>query len=110
MQRAILYFFAGTIVSFLLYYLFVDAENLGLNLYYSLAYGSAWGLAYYLDNPKFALPIKLGISLLGMAILVVAGYFLFNADLAVASIIKFSMIFVAYYLIASFRQSKSLRE
>lgn len=110
MQRALIYFFAGTIVSFLLYYLFVDTQKLLLNTYYSVAFGSAWGLAYYLDNPKFSLPLKLGVSLLGMAILVTKGFFLFTPQLAVASILKFSMIFVAYYLIASFRPSKSLRE
>lgn len=110
MQRALLYFLAGTAVSFLLYYFFVDTQNLGLNFYYSIAYGSAWGLAYYLDNPKFSLPLKLGVSLLGMAVLVIIGFFIFNPSLAVASILKFSMIFVAYYLLASFRPSKSLRE
>lgn len=110
MKRALIYFAAGTILSFLLYYLFVDTQNLALNLYYSLAYGSAWGLAFYLDNPKFSLPIKLGTSLLVMAILVIGGYFLFNLKLAVPSVIKFSIIFVAYYLMASFRKTKSMRE
>lgn len=110
MKRAVIYFVTGTLLSFVLYYLFVDTQNLVLNLYYSLAYGSAWGLAYYLDNPKFPLPMKLGVSLFAMAVLVIIGYLLFNLKLAVPSIIKFSIIFVAYYLMASFRQSKSLRE
>ncbi|SFI40090.1 hypothetical protein [Halpernia frigidisoli] len=110
MKRAIIYFVSGTLLSFILYYLFVDTQNLALNLYYSLAYGSAWGLAYYLDNPKFSLPLKLGISLLAMVVLVVVGFFIFDLKLAVPSVIKFSIIFVAYYLMASFRSSKSLRE
>lgn len=111
MKRAIIYFLAGTLLCFVLYYLFVDAqEHLGLNLYYSLAYGVAWGLAYYLDNPKFSLAIKLGASLAIMLILVVAGYFIFGLELAVPAVIKFSIIFVAYYLMASFRKTKSLRQ
>ncbi|MGS0747778.1 hypothetical protein [Halpernia sp. GG3] len=110
MKRTLIYFAAGTVFSFLLYYLFVDTQNLTLNFYYSLAYGSAWGLAYYLDNPTFSLPIKLGISLLAMVILVALGYFLFNLKQAIPSVIKFSIIFVAYYLMASFRKTKSMRE
>jgi hypothetical protein len=110
MQRAIIYFISGTVLSFLLYYLFVDSQNLALNLYYSLAYGSAWGLAYYLDTPDLSLPIKLGLSLLTMAVLVIVGYFAFDLKLAIPSVIKFSIIFVAYYLMASFRKTKSMRE
>ncbi|WP_417428446.1 hypothetical protein [Halpernia sp.] len=110
MKRAIIYFLAGTILSFLMYYFFVDSQNFGLNFYYSLAYGSGWGLAYYLDNPKYLLAKKLGISFLAMAILVVIGILVFNIQLAIPSIIKFSIIFVAYYLMASFRQTKSMRE
>ena len=110
MKRASIYFSAGTILSFLLYYLFVDSENITLNFYYSVAYGSAWGLAYYLDTPDFSLLIKLSVSFLAMAVLVIIGYFLFNLKLAVPSVIKFSIIFVAYYLMASFRKTKSMRE
>ena len=110
MQRAIIYFISGTILSFLLYYLFVDSQNLALNFYYCLAYGSAWGFAYYLDSPKFSLPLKLGVSLLAMVILVIVGDFIFGLKLAVPSTIKFSIIFVAYYLMASFRKSKSMRK
>jgi hypothetical protein len=110
MKRALIYFVSGTLLSFLLYYLFVDTQNIALNFYYSLAYGSAWGLAYYLDAPDFSLPMKLGISLLAMGVLVIAGYFLFTLKLAVPSVIKFSIIFVAYYLMASFRPTKSMRE
>lgn len=110
MQRALLYFAGGTALSFLLNYLFVDSENPGLNFYYSLAYGFAWGLAHYLDTPNFSLPVKLGVSLLGMLLLIVAGVLIFTFEQAMGSVFKFSIIFVAYYLIASFRQSKSLRE
>ena len=77
--------------------------------YYGFAFGSAWGMAYFLDDPKFSLPQKLGISFLGMGLLILVGLLLFDLELAVPSVLKFSMVFVAYYLIASFKRSKSLR-
>ena len=109
MQKTFLYLFAGTGISFLLNYFLLGSQGWELDLYYGFAFGLAWGVAYFLDDEKFALPQKLMYSFLGMGILMVIGYFLFNLELAVPSLIKFSMVFVAYYLIASFRSSKSLR-
>lgn len=110
MKKALLYFALGTVLSFLINYFFYSSENLGLDIYYALAFGIAWGIAYYLDTPNFTLPQKLGVSFLAMAVLVVVGALLFNLALAIPSILKFSTVFVAYYLIASFRASKSLRD
>ena len=109
MQRAIIYFLAGTAISFLLNYFLLGSQGWELDLYYGFAFGAAWGMAYFLDDEKFSLPQKLGISFLGMGILVVAGTLLFDLEKAVPSVIKFAMVFVAYYLIASFKSSKSLR-
>lgn len=110
MKKALLYFALGTILSFLINYFFYSSENLGLDIYYALAFGIAWGIAYYLDTPNFTLPQKLGLSFVAMAILVVVGTLLFKLELAIPSILKFSTVFVAYYLFASFRGSKSLRK
>lgn len=110
MKKALLYFALGTVLSFLINYFFYSSENLGLDIYYALAFGIAWGIAYYLDTPNFTLPQKLGVSFLAMAVLVVVGALLFNLALAIPPILKFSTVFVAYYLIASFRASKSLRD
>jgi len=110
MQRAIVYFFVGTLVSFLLNYFFLGSQGWQLDLYYAAAFGLAWGIAYFLDNEKFTLPQKLMYSFGAMAILVAFGAFFFNLELAVPSVIKFSMVFVAYYVLASFRRSKSLRK
>ncbi|WEK68473.1 MAG: hypothetical protein P0Y62_11440 [Candidatus Chryseobacterium colombiense] len=110
MKKALLYFALGTVLSFLINYFFYSSENLGLDIYYALAFGIAWGIAYYLDTPNFTLPQKLGVSFLAMAVLVIMGALLFNLALAIPSILKFSTVFVAYYLIASFRASKSLRD
>lgn len=109
MQRALLYLLAGTTISFLLNYFLLGSQGWELDLYYGFAFGSAWGMAYFLDDPKFSLPKKLGISFLGMALLIIVGLLFFNFEEAVPSVIKFSMVFVAYYLIASFKPSKSLR-
>ncbi len=109
MQRALIYFLAGTSISFLLNHFLLGSQGWQLDLYYGAAFGAAWGMAYYLDDPKFTLPQKLGISFLGIAVLVAIGLVLFNLEKAVPSVIKFSMVFVAYYLIASFKSSKSLR-
>lgn len=109
MQKALVYFVIGTVVSFLINYLFINSENIGLELYYAIAFGLAWGLAYYLDSADFTLIKKLGLSFAAMAIMVLIGALIFNLQLAIPSILKFSTVFVAYYLIASFRGSKSLR-
>ncbi|HCA05676.1 hypothetical protein [Chryseobacterium sp.] len=109
MKKALMYFALGTAVSFLINYFLISSENVGLDLYYAIAFGLAWGLAYYLDTPNFSLPGKLGLSFAAMGVLVLIGTLIFNVQLAVPSILKFSTVFVAYYLIASFRANKSLR-
>ncbi|RNA63923.1 hypothetical protein D1631_17945 [Chryseobacterium nematophagum] len=110
MKKALLYFVLGTILSFLINYFFYSSENIGLDIYYALAFGFAWGIAYYLDTPNFTLPQKLALSFVAMGLLVLIGTLLFNLESAIPSILKFSTVFVAYYLIASFRRSKSLRD
>lgn len=110
MKKALLYFALGTVLSFLINYFFYSSENMGLDIYYALAFGVAWGIAYYLDTPNFTLSQKLGLSFVAMGILVLVGFLLFNLELAIPSILKFSTVFVAYYLIASFRANKSLRD
>lgn len=109
MKRALIYFALGTVLSFLINYLFIDGEHIGLEIYYAIAFGLAWGMAYFLDNPKFSLVQKMGSSFGVMALLVAVGAVIFNLELAIPSILKFSTVFVAYYLIASLRGSKSLR-
>ncbi|WP_370897525.1 hypothetical protein [Chryseobacterium gossypii] len=109
MQKALIYFILGTMVSFLINYFFLSSENIGLDVYYAIAFGFAWGIAYYLDTPNFTLPQKLGLSFVAMGILVLAGTLIFDLERAIPSVLKFSTVFVAYYLIASFRGSKSLR-
>ncbi|MCQ9634966.1 hypothetical protein MP478_22260 [Chryseobacterium sp. WG14] len=110
MQKALMYFALGTVVSFLINYFFLSSENLALDIYYAVAFGLAWGIAYYLDTPNFTLPQKMGLSFVAMGILVLVGTLIFNLELAIPSILKFSTVFVAYYLFASFRGSKSLRK
>jgi hypothetical protein len=110
MKKALMYFALGTVISFLINYFFYSSENIGLDIYYAIAFGFAWGIAYYLDTPNFTLPQKLGLSFVAMGILVLVGTLIFNIELAIPSVLKFSTVFVAYYLIASFRGSKSLRK
>jgi hypothetical protein len=110
MKKALMYFALGTVISFLINYFFYSSENIGLDIYYAIAFGFAWGIAYYLDTPNFTLPQKLGLSFVAMGILVLIGTLIFNIELAIPSVLKFSTVFVAYYLIASFRGSKSLRK
>jgi hypothetical protein len=56
--------------------------------------------------PGFYIASKLGLSFVAMGILVLVGTLIFNLELAIPSILKFSTVFVAYYLIASFRANK----
>lgn len=110
MQKALIYFTLGTILSFLINYFFTSSENIALDIFYAIAFGLAWGLSYYLDTPKFTLIQKLLSSFAAMGLLVLAGTAIFNLELVIPAILKFSTVFVAYYLIASFRGSKSLRK
>ncbi|WP_027381191.1 hypothetical protein [Chryseobacterium daeguense] len=109
MKKALMYFALGTVLSFLINYFFYSSKNIGLDLYYAIAFGFAWGIAYYLDTPNFTLPQKLGLSFVAMGVLVLTGTLIFTLELAIPSVLKFSTVFVAYYLIASFRANKTLR-
>lgn len=109
-MRSLLYLFAGTVISFLLNYFLLGSQGWKLDLFYGFAFGFAWGCAYFLDDARFSLPQKFGYSFGAMAVLFIMGAVLFNVELAVPALIKFSIIFVAYYLLASFKGSKSLRK
>ena len=110
MVRIIIYLLAGTFISFLLNHYLLGSQGWHIDLYNAFAFGLGWGMAYFVDHPEWPLPKKMGISLLGIALLIIIGFMLFNFETAVPSIIKFSTVFVAYYLFASFRSSKSLRQ
>ena len=109
MPKALLYFLIGTVLSFLLNHYVLGNQGWMVDLYNGAAFGLGWAMAYFVDHPEWSLSKKLGISFLGIAVLVVLGLLIFNFETAVPSVIKFSTVFVAYYLIASFRESKSLR-
>ena len=109
MIKSLMYFAVGTLISFFLRRLTGDPADFWAELYVASAFGIGWGLAYFVDHPEWPLPKKMGISLIGIVFLVAIGLIFFNFETAVPSIIKFSTVFVAYYMIASFRESKSLR-
>ena len=69
MVRAFLYFGIGTLASFLFEYFLLESHGWALDLDYAVAFGSAWGIAYYLDTPEISLSKKLGFSFIGMGIL-----------------------------------------
>lgn len=110
MQRALSYFLLGTAISFLLNYFLLGSQGWKLDLFYGISFGLAWGIAYFLDDEKFTLAKKFIISFAAMGLMVLVGALIFDLEKAVPSVIKFSTVFVAYYLIASFRSSKSLRK
>ncbi len=110
MKKAILFLLGGTVVSFLAQYFFLRSSGWELDLYYGFAFGLGWALAYFVDRPEWSLVKKMGLSFVGVILLVVVGSLIFSLEFAIPSIIKFSTVFVAYYLIASFRPSKSLRQ
>lgn len=110
MLKSILFLIIGTTVSFLFNHYILETQGINIYLYNGFAFGLGWAMAYFVDQPKWILLKKLGISFIGIAILVVLGFIFFSFEIAIPSIIKFSMVFVAYYLIASLRESKSLRE
>lgn len=108
MKNAILYAVGITVLSFL-GNLFFTEQSYMLSLYYAFAFGLAWGMAYYLDRPDYSLPKKLAVSFLGIFVLLGIGFLFFKFEETVPSVLRFSIVFVAYYLLASFRSSKSLR-
>lgn len=110
MQKAIIYLLAGTLISFLLNHFLLASQGWKIDLYNAFGFGLAWGIAYFVDHPEWKLSKKMGISFLGIVLLLFIGFLLFNFEIAIPSVIKFSTVFVAYYLIASFRDSKTLRK
>ena len=109
MIKSLIYFVVGSLISFFLRRLTGDPADFWVEVYVASAFGIGWGLAYFVDHPEWPLAKKMGISLIGIVFLVAVGLIFFNFETAVPSIIKFSTVFVAYYMIASFRESKSLR-
>lgn len=110
MSRAVIYLFVGTVLSFLLNHYILESKGWDIDWYYGFAFGVGWGLAYFVDRIEWSLLKKMGISVLGILLLVILGLVFFDMTIAVPSVIKFSTIFVAYYLLASFKGSKSLRK
>lgn len=109
MQRALVYTLFGTLISYLFTHYLAQGPSGYHDLYNGFAFGLGWGVAYLVDRPEWALAKKLGLSFIGIVILVAIGLWFFDFETAIPSIIKFSTVFVAYYLIASLRSSKSLR-
>lgn len=110
MNKAALYFLFGTLISFGFNYWVSPQDGWQKNLYHGSAFGFGWAMAYLVDRPHWPLAKKLGISFVGIAVMLAAGLLFFDFQTAVPSIIRFSTVFVAYYLAASFRESKSLRK
>lgn len=108
MKKAIMYGLLGMIASFLLSY-FLYSTNWQVDLFYAFAFGFGWGMAYYVDHPEWKLTSKLGISFIGIAILIGVGLMFFKFEIAVPSVIRYSTVFLVYYLIGSFKDNKSLR-
>lgn len=109
MQKSVLYLVIGTALSFLLSHFLLGSQGWKIDLFNAFAFGLGWGMAYFVDRPEWSLAKKMGISMLGILLLVAVGLIFFSFETAVPSVIKFSTVFVAYYLLASFRDSKSLR-
>lgn len=109
MKRALIYTLVGTLLSFLINHFLLQSGGIWLELFYGFAFGLAWGLAYYIDSPDISLPKKMSISFGAMLLLVIIGSIIFDFEKALPSVFKFSIVFVGYYLLASFRQNKSLK-
>lgn len=110
MLKSLLYLIIGTIISFIINHFILSSQGTIIELYYAFSFGLGWGMAYFLDRSDYTLPQKLGISFLGMGVLLILGLLYFDTKIAIPSMIKFSIVFVTYYLLASFRSSKSLRK
>ncbi len=110
MIRAILYLFAGTAFSFLVNHFLTESQGWEKELYAGFAFGLGWALAYFVDHPEWALAKKLGFSFIGIVIIIIIGIILFDVTVMVPAVMRFSIVFVVYYLLASFRSSKSLRK
>lgn len=109
MKKALIYTLSGTLLSFVINHFLLESEGWQPELFYAFAFGAAWGTAYFLDRPDFSLPQKLGSSFGIMAVLVAIGSLALGLEKALLAVFKFSLVFVGYYLLASLRSSKSLR-
>lgn len=110
MLKSVGFLIAGTIISFIINHFLFAGFSWQVDLFHSFAFGLGWAMAYFLDRFDFSLAKKLGISFVGIFVLLGIGFAFFDFQAAVPSVIRFSVVFVAYYLLASFRSSKSLRK
>lgn len=110
MKRAILFLVLGTLLSTIFNYFMYPEATLGYVVYYGFALGLSVALSYYVDRPDWPLAKKMGISMLGIAVLLAIGLIFFDFETAVPSIFRFSTVFLIYYMMASFKDSKSLRQ
>lgn len=110
MKKSLLFFLIGTLASYLLNHFLLGSSDVRVEIYHAAAFGLGWAMAYLVDRPQWPLAKKLGISFIGIAVMLAVGLLFFDFETAVPSIVKFSTVFVAYYLVASFRKSKSLRK
>lgn len=110
MLKSVGFLVAGTAISFIINHFLLAGFSWQVDLFHSFAFGLGWAMAYFLDRLDFSLAKKLGISFVGIFVLLGIGFAFFDFQAAVPSVIRFSVVFVAYYLLASFRSSKSLRK
>lgn len=109
MKRAMLYLTMGILIGYLLSRYIWTSQGVWADLFYGLAIGVGWAVAFLMDDPNKSLAQKLLFSFLGMLLVVLVGLVFFPFEIAVLSAIRFSTVFVGYYLLASLKGSKSLR-
>lgn len=99
-----------TIIFFLVGLIIHPDNSWSLSLYFAVALGWALGIAGYLDTPHISLSTKLLRSMLALFALMGVGYIFWGSDTMMIGMMRYSMAFMLYYLVASFRSSKSLKK
>lgn len=72
-------------------------------------FGISYGLAYFLDQPKFKTPLRLAITFGAALAVYLAGTAAYSEGVALTALICFFIIAFGYNLIASFFRGKSVR-
>lgn len=101
-------FLLGFAVGFLFNH-YVMNYDVYTSAFLGTVFGISYGLAYFLDQPKFKTPMRLAITFGAALAVYLAGSLAYPEGIALAAVISFFIIAFGYNLIASMFRGKSVR-
>lgn len=101
-------FLLGFAVGFLFNFYLMETP-IGHALFMGGVFGLSYGLAYFLDQPKFKAPMRFSLTFGVGLVAYLAATFLFSSQTGFTALISYFIIAFGYNLMASFFRAKSVR-